>query len=86
MPAHLSYFPPVNGYRFGLITIPPESTTPAPTVDPQVGAAEMERKLPGLASHFEPDSLARLSPSNRLRVPVSSAGYCIGCRIRLTNG
>ncbi len=55
MPAHVSYFPPVNGYRFGLITIPPESTTPAPTVDPQVGAAEMERKLPGLASHFEPD-------------------------------
>ena len=55
MPAHVLYFPPANGYRFGLITIPPESSTPAPSVDPQVGAAEMERKLPGLASHFEPD-------------------------------
>ncbi len=69
MPAHVSYFPPVNGYRFGLITIPPESSTPAPSVDPQVGAAEMERKLPGLASHFEPDH-----PRMHLRRSVARAG------------
>ena len=55
MPPHSLYFPPVNGFRFGLITIPPESMRPAKDVDAQAGAAEMEKKLPGLASHFEPD-------------------------------
>ena len=55
VPVHSTYFPPLDGFRFGLITIPPDSVRPASGLDVQAGAAEMERKLPGLAAHFEPD-------------------------------
>jgi len=55
MPPHSLYFPPVNGFRFGLITFPPESERPAQDIDAKAGAAEMELKLPGVAAYFEPD-------------------------------
>ena len=53
MPA---YFPPVSGFRVGLFTVPP-STTRADLSTIDVGAAleAMERALPGMAGHMEPD-------------------------------
>ncbi len=50
-----AYFPPEGGFRFQLVTIPPESTA-APVVDDLARAVdEVEQKLPGLIAHTEPD-------------------------------
>lgn len=54
-PAHPTYFPPVGGFRFGLFTLPPAGTELPADVNIAAGLAEMEEKLPGLASHAEPD-------------------------------
>jgi len=54
-PEARTYFPPLAGFRFGLVTIPPESSTGPLTVDPAQGIAEVEEKLPGLLAHMEPD-------------------------------
>jgi mannose-6-phosphate isomerase-like protein (cupin superfamily) len=53
---HVTYFPPVGGFRFGLFTLPPAGVAAAPA-DLDVGAAlaEMEEKLPGLQAVMEPD-------------------------------
>jgi len=54
-PRHTTYFPPVNGFRFGLFTLAPQSQA-APSIDDLPRAqAELEAKLPGLAGHMEPD-------------------------------
>ena len=55
-PAHHQYFPPVGGFRFGVFTVPPASTATPPDLDVKAGLAEFEAKLPGLASHMEPDA------------------------------
>lgn len=50
-----AYFPPVGGFRFGLFTIPPDGGVGAPPdLDFEAAMAEIEEKLPGLASHMEP--------------------------------
>ena len=50
-----SYFPPVGGFRFGLFTIPPDEGRGAPEgIDIEAALADLEAKLPGLASHMEP--------------------------------
>jgi len=49
-----AYFPPVGGFRFGLFTVPPQSTALPENLDTQLGLAEMEEKLPGMAAHMEP--------------------------------
>lgn len=51
-----AYFPGVGGYRFGIFTLPPAGTAPPEGIDPAVGAAEIESKLPGLLGHMEPDN------------------------------
>jgi mannose-6-phosphate isomerase-like protein (cupin superfamily) len=55
MPPHVTYFPPLGGFRFGFFTIPPDGGTGAPA-DLDIGAAmaEFAEKLPGLADHMEP--------------------------------
>ena len=53
MPPHVSYFPPVGGFRFGLFSVPP-ATSIAADLDLPAALAEMEEKLPGLAGHMEP--------------------------------
>jgi mannose-6-phosphate isomerase-like protein (cupin superfamily) len=56
MPMHHSYFPPVNGFRFGFFTIPPAgSGGPPAEVDLAAAMAELESSLPGLMGHMEPD-------------------------------
>ena len=51
-----AYFPPVGGHRFGFFTLPPGDRVAVPT-DIDVGAAmrELDRALPGLMAHMEPD-------------------------------
>jgi hypothetical protein len=49
------YFPPENGFRFGLFTLPPaKSTKVKPTVNP-AALQEMGQKLPGVLDVMERD-------------------------------
>jgi len=53
----MTYFPSPAGYRFGLFTLPPDSQASLPP-DLDIAAAleDMERGLPGMAAHMEPDN------------------------------
>ena len=54
-PSAPQYFPPVGGFRFGIFTIPPDGGAGAPPdLDIEAALADLEDKLPGLASHMEP--------------------------------
>ena len=51
-----TYFPPVGGLRFGLFSVPPQSTAaPADDLDVEAAFAQAEERVPGLAGHMEPD-------------------------------
>ncbi|CAN5733339.1 cupin domain-containing protein [soil metagenome] len=57
MPAHVTYFPPVGGFRFGLFSVPPAGRATLPEdLDLTAAVAEMEAKLPGMGTHMEPDA------------------------------
>lgn len=57
MPAQGAYFPPVGGFRFGIFTVPPSGAAAFPEdFDLQAALEELERLLPGLAGHMEPDA------------------------------
>ena len=51
-----TYFPPLGGFRFSVITLPPDSVTLADDVDMERALKEAEEKLPGALAHLEPDS------------------------------
>jgi hypothetical protein len=55
-PAAVEYFPPRGGFRFGLFTVPPDSTTMIADLDIVAALEEIEAKLPGMAGHLEPDA------------------------------
>ena len=55
-PSFPSYFPPVNGFRFGLFTVPPMSEATSEDIDVAAVLRELEEKLPGMAAHMEPDN------------------------------
>lgn len=56
MPAHTDYFPPVEGFRFGMFTIPPDGGGgPPPDLDVEAALGELEQLLPGMAGHMERD-------------------------------
>jgi mannose-6-phosphate isomerase-like protein (cupin superfamily) len=44
-----SYFPPVGGFRFGFVTLGPDSVTMPEDLDVGAALAELGEKLPGLA-------------------------------------
>jgi mannose-6-phosphate isomerase-like protein (cupin superfamily) len=54
-PSTESYFPPINGFRFSLYTVAPNSAELAEDFDIDAALVEVEEKLPGLADHLEPD-------------------------------
>lgn len=55
-PAYHEYFPPAGGFRWGFFTLPPTGGGGVPEgVDLAAAFQEMEEKLPGMASHMEPD-------------------------------
>jgi mannose-6-phosphate isomerase-like protein (cupin superfamily) len=49
------YFPPANGFRFGLFTLGPDRETIPEDLDVGAALAELGQKLPGLADVMEPD-------------------------------
>jgi mannose-6-phosphate isomerase-like protein (cupin superfamily) len=53
-PATSAYFPPANGFRFGMFTVAPGSVESPAITDFADAFAELEEKLPGLAAHMEP--------------------------------
>jgi len=50
-----TYFPPVGGYRFGFVTLPPAGTQPPADLDVTAALVELEETLPGMLMHMEPD-------------------------------
>ncbi|MEZ5143509.1 MAG: cupin domain-containing protein [Acidimicrobiales bacterium] len=54
-PAH-DYFPPLGGFRFGIFTVPPETTLAPSDIDVPAALAALEESLPGMAAHMEPDN------------------------------
>jgi mannose-6-phosphate isomerase-like protein (cupin superfamily) len=57
-PPRATFFPPVGGYRFLVVTMPPAGAGAgtAPAGDPDAIRADLERSFPGLASHMEADN------------------------------
>jgi hypothetical protein len=54
-PGHVTYFPPVGGFRFGMFTVPPGGAQAAePPPDLPAAFSEFEAALPGLAAYMEP--------------------------------
>jgi mannose-6-phosphate isomerase-like protein (cupin superfamily) len=53
-PAQTTYFPPIGGFRFGMLTIPPGDAAPAADVDVQAALEDAEAKLPGLLGYMDP--------------------------------
>ena len=48
------YFPPVGGFRFGFFTVAPDTDAVAPAdLDPMAALVQIQRRLPGMADHFE---------------------------------
>ncbi|HEV2427323.1 MAG TPA: cupin domain-containing protein [Acidimicrobiales bacterium] len=55
-PGAHAYFPPSVGHRFGFFTVPPNDRARLPAdLDLEAALAQFEERLPGLASHVEPD-------------------------------
>src|SRR5262245_4493638 len=50
-----AYFPPVGGFRFGMLTIPPETGADEQDFsDMESAVADIEAKLPGLLRYMDP--------------------------------
>jgi mannose-6-phosphate isomerase-like protein (cupin superfamily) len=50
------YFPPLDGYRFAIFTVPPGGGRGTPDdVDVNAAIAEFQERLPGMAEHLEPE-------------------------------
>jgi mannose-6-phosphate isomerase-like protein (cupin superfamily) len=55
-PSAASYFPPLGGFRFMMFTVAGHSTSKRAAADRGALFAEMQAKLPGLATHMEPNN------------------------------
>ena len=55
-PIAVQYFPGPGGFRFGLFTVAPDAAVNFDDLDIEAALAEMDRELPGLAAHMEPDN------------------------------
>jgi mannose-6-phosphate isomerase-like protein (cupin superfamily) len=55
MPQWHTYFPPVGGFRFGLLTIPPDiAAEDQAFFNAEEAVADLEAKLPGLVGYMDP--------------------------------
>jgi mannose-6-phosphate isomerase-like protein (cupin superfamily) len=52
-----AYFPPRDGSRFMINTIPPGELVPPPDLDEAAALAELERQMPGAMAAMEPEAL-----------------------------
>ena len=55
-PTQGPFFPPVGGYRFLVVTMPPSGARSAPAATAPADPSESERRFPGLSSHMEKDN------------------------------
>ncbi len=53
--AQPGYFPAKNGFRFGLFTLPPATSTKVEPIATPVALEEARQKLPGILEALEPD-------------------------------
>ena len=54
-PTPTTYFPLVGGYRFGIFSIGPAGGAPPADLDVGAAVADLQKQLPGLMDHMEPD-------------------------------
>lgn len=54
--AAVNYFPPVDGTRFAIFTVPPSGQDLPEDLDIAAALDEMEQALPGMAGHMDPDN------------------------------
>ncbi|HWS47800.1 MAG TPA: cupin domain-containing protein [Acidimicrobiia bacterium] len=52
----MPYFPSPGGFRFGLFTVPPDTTVLPENLDLEAALAELDASLPGMAAHMEPEN------------------------------
>lgn len=56
MPDWHTYFPPIGGFRFGVLTIPPAGAVEEATdLDREEALVDLEAKLPGLVRYMDPN-------------------------------
>lgn len=55
-PPQERYFPPVGGFRLGLFTVAPESTSPPEGLSQEAAYVDLLKNLPGLMDCMEPDN------------------------------
>jgi hypothetical protein len=53
--AQPEYFPPKNGFRFGMFTLPPATSTRSEKAPTTAALEEVRQKLPGVLNVLEPD-------------------------------
>jgi mannose-6-phosphate isomerase-like protein (cupin superfamily) len=54
-PGTMTFYPAVNGVRFGLLTLPPDTMGVPEDLDLAEARAELASIMPGLAEHMDPD-------------------------------
>jgi mannose-6-phosphate isomerase-like protein (cupin superfamily) len=54
MPQWHNYFPPVGGFRFAILTFPPEGAMSDLQIDGEDAIADAEAKLPGMMRYMDP--------------------------------
>jgi mannose-6-phosphate isomerase-like protein (cupin superfamily) len=74
-PLHHSFFPPIGGFRFVELVLPPDRPPPA-DVDWNHMAAELERLFPGLIATMLPES-AGMHRSATVDVLYIVSGRCV---------
>jgi mannose-6-phosphate isomerase-like protein (cupin superfamily) len=55
-PEAKGWFPPVGGFRFGLVTLGPDSAGLPADFDLEAGITEVAERLPGMVDVLEPDN------------------------------
>jgi len=55
-PINPNYFPPIGGFRFGLFTLAPDSTSAPKNLEMEALIRELNEKLPGLGDPLEADN------------------------------
>jgi hypothetical protein len=89
MPKWRSYFPPIGGFRFGMLTIPPEiGAAEQDFTNVEDAIADVEAKPPGLLRYMDPSDPGtggRIPATSRPGWPCSSAGPAIPPCPRVTD-
>lgn len=52
-PPHVTYFPPIGGFRFGLFSLPPDSDEPPADLDVAAAIADMNEAMPGMMGYMD---------------------------------